>query len=72
MELIDVEEQQQLSREEAAARLRLLADQLARHNEVQFVRGGARFRARVPDDVSFAFEFEIEDGGTEIEIELSW
>lgn len=72
MELIEVEERQQLGREEAAARLRVLADQLARHNEVQFVRGGVRFSARVPDTVQFGFEFEIEDGTTEVEIELRW
>ena len=54
------------------ARLRELADQLARHNEVEFERGGIRFRARVPDEVDFKFEFEIEDGETELELELSW
>jgi amphi-Trp domain-containing protein len=72
MELIDVEATEELSREAAAARLRVLADQLARHNEVQFVRGGTRFRARVPDTVQLAFEFEIEDGAAEVEIELRW
>lgn len=72
MELIEVEEKQQLSREEAATRLRQLADQLARHNEVEFERAGVQFRAHVPDDVLFTFEFEIEDGGCELEIELSW
>jgi amphi-Trp domain-containing protein len=72
MELIEVKEKERLGREEAAARLRELADQLARHNEVAFERSGIRFRAHVPDEVEFKFEFEIEDGGTEVEIELSW
>jgi amphi-Trp domain-containing protein len=72
MELIEVKEQEQLVREEAATRLRELADQLARHNEVTFERAGMRFRAHVPDEVRFKFEFEIEDDKTEIEIELSW
>jgi len=72
MELIEVSEKQQLGREEVANRLRELADQLARHNEVVFERGGVRFRAHVPDEVKFKFEFEIEDGGTELELELSW
>ena len=51
---------------------RELADQLARNNEIEFERGGVRFRARVPDDIDFKFEFEIDDDGTELEIELSW
>ena len=72
MELIEVSEKQRLGREEVAKRLRELADQLARHNEVEFERGGVRFRAGVPDEVEFKFEFEIEDGGTELELELSW
>ena len=72
MELIEVQEKQRLGREEAAARLHALADQLARHNDVEFERHGMRFRAHVPDEVEFKFEFEIEDDGTELEIELSW
>jgi len=31
-----------------------------------------RFVARVPDQVDLKVEFEIEDGGTELEIELTW
>ena len=72
MDLVEVKEKERLGREEVAARLRDLADQLARHNEVTFERGGVRFRAHVPDEVEFKFEFEIEDDGSELEIELSW
>ena len=72
MELIEVSAKQRLGREEVAGRLRELADQLARHNEVEFERGGIRFRAHVPDEVDVKFEFEIEDGATELELELSW
>jgi amphi-Trp domain-containing protein len=72
MELIEVTDKQRLGREEAAARLRELADHLARHNDIEYERGGERFRAHVPDEVQFKFEFEIEDGETELEIELSW
>ena len=39
------------SREEVAARLRALADMLARHNDVEFERGGVRFKVHVPDEV---------------------
>jgi amphi-Trp domain-containing protein len=72
MELIEITQKQRLGREEAAARLREIADHLARHNDVEFLRGDVRLRARVPDEIEFKFEFEVEDGGAEIEIELSW
>ena len=72
MELIEVSARQRLGREEVARRLHALADQLARHNEVEFERGGITFHAHVPDEVDVKVEFEIEDGGTELEIELSW
>jgi amphi-Trp domain-containing protein len=31
-----------------------------------------RFVAHVPDQVSLKVEFEVEDDGTELEIELTW
>ncbi len=70
-ELLEVEETYTLSREEAAAKLRELADQLARHNQVEFVRGGTRFSVRVPDQVELSFEIEIGES-TELEFELKW
>ena len=70
-ELIEVEEQQTLSREAAAARLRELADQLARHNQIEFVREGVRYTVRVPDEVRLKIEVEIGDE-SEIEFELTW
>ena len=49
MDLMEITEKERLSREEAAARLHALADALARHNEVEFERGGLRFTVHVPD-----------------------
>ena len=72
MDLLEITEKQRLSREEAAARLHALADALARHNEVEFERGGLRFRVHVPDEVNFKLELEIEDDERELEVELSW
>src|SRR5687767_5867183 len=43
MDLIEVTEEQRLRREEVADRLRRLADELARHNEVPFTREGVRY-----------------------------
>ena len=71
MELIEHENKQRVRREEAAQRLRNLADQLARHNELSFVRDGKQVTVRVPDEVDLKVEVEV---GTEseIEVEISW
>ncbi len=72
MELIEHETKQRLRREEAAARLRALADELARQNEIAFAREGVRYTVAVPDEVELQFEIEIEDDGSEIEVKISW
>ena len=72
MDLIEISEEERLSREEAAARLHALADALARHNEVEFERGGLRFKVHVPDEVNLKLEIEIGDDERELEIELTW
>ena len=70
-ELIEVTDKQTVSREVAAARLRELADQLARHNEIEFVRDGIRYSAQVPNEVQLKLEIEIGEE-SEIEFELNW
>ena len=72
MDLIEFEEKQEMTREEAAAELRKLADALARNNQVQFVKGGIRHTVRVPDQVQVDNEVEISDDGGQIEFEISW
>ena len=59
MDLIEITEKERVSREDAAARLHALADVLARHNDVEFERGGVHFKVRVPDEVDFKLEIEI-------------
>jgi amphi-Trp domain-containing protein len=54
------------------ARLHAIADELASNNDVVIERGDLRFVAHVPDQVHLKVEFEIEDDGTELEIELTW
>lgn len=72
-DLVEIKQQERLSREQAAERLRTLADQLARHNHVEFERGGVTVRARIPDEVDLEVELELSDDGSgELEIELSW
>ena len=72
MDLVEIKQKERVRREEAAARLRELADQLSRHNDVEFVRNGIAFKVRVPDEVELKVELEVEDDGGELEIELSW
>ena len=72
MELVEIKQKDRMRREEAAARLRELADQLSRHNDVEFAREGIAFKVRVPDEVELKIEFEAEDDGCELEIELTW
>ena len=72
MDIFEVEQKQRLKREEVAARLRTLADMLARHNDIEFERGGMSFKVKVPDEVDVKVELEVESDGVELEIELSW
>ncbi len=70
-ELLELTQEQTMSREAAAARLRDLADQLARHNQIEFLREGIRYSVMVPDEVRLKIEIEIGDE-SEIEFELTW
>ncbi len=72
MELIEHSSEERLGREAAAERLRQLADELARHNEVALVIDGVRHRIKVPNEVTYSLEIEVGDEGSEIEIELRW
>ena len=71
MDLFDIDDTQRMSREDAAARLRALADALARNNSVEFQRDGRRITVRVPDEVNLKVEVELGDDN-ELEIELTW
>lgn len=72
MDLFEIDERERLSREEAAQRLHALADALARHNEVEFVRDGRRITVDVPKEVNLKIEVELGDDERELEIELTW
>jgi len=72
MDLIEIAEMERLSREDAAARLRAIADALASNNEVEFERGGMRITVHVPDEVNLKLEIEVGDEESELEIELTW
>lgn len=69
--MIEHESEQTMSREAAADKLREIADQLSRHNEIAF-DAGLKTTVKVPDEVTFSLEIEVGEDGSEIEIEISW
>ena len=71
MDLFEMDETRRMTREEAAARLRALADSLAKHNSIEFVRDGGRITVAVPDEIALKVEVELGDSN-EVEIELTW
>jgi len=72
MDIMEIEQKETLSREEAAKRLHAFADQLSRNNDLEFERGGMQIKVHVPDEVNLKVELEIETDERELEIELTW
>ena len=72
MELLEIEEKREMSREEAARLLHDIADSLSRQNNLQFDRGGKKFVVAVADQVEVELELEIGDDGNSLEIEINW
>ena len=60
-----------MTREEAATKLRALADSLSKHNSIEFSRDGGRITVAVPDQVNLKVEVELGEDN-EVEIELTW
>jgi amphi-Trp domain-containing protein len=69
---LEIKEKSSVSREQAAGRLRAIADELASGNGIVLEREGLRFVAKVPDEIALKVEFEVDDDETEFEIELTW
>ena len=72
MDILEIEQKETLSREDAAKRLHAIADMLARQNDVEFERDGMRFNVHVADEVQLKIELEVESDERELEIELKW
>jgi len=72
MELMEISEKYSMTREEAAALLHKIADSLARHNDLEFVREGVKFRVDVADQVEVEVELEIDSDESSLEIEINW
>ena len=72
MDLVEFEEKAVMQREAAAAVLARYADQLARHNGLEFMNEGMKYTVEVPDQVEVEVEIEIGDDGGSLEIEVKW
>lgn len=72
MDLIDFGTEETLTREEAADRLRAIADQLSRHNKLTADINGLKTTIDVPKQVTLEVEIEVGDDGNELEIEIRW
>lgn len=72
-ELFEHETEETMTREQAAERLRELADALARQNKVRITDGEHDVTVDVPDTVTYEYEIEVKEGGkSEIEIAITW
>lgn len=73
MDSFEVEKRDRVTRAEAATRLRRIANLLSGEDEeVEFERGGMKFKLAVPDEVEMKLEIELDDEESELEIELKW
>jgi amphi-Trp domain-containing protein len=72
MDILEIEQRETVSREEAASRLKAFAEMLSRNNDLEFERGGMKIKVRVPDEVQLKVELELETDERELEIELTW
>ncbi len=72
MDILEIEQKETLSREEAAAKLKRFAEMLSKNNDLEFERGGMNIKVHVPDEVHLKVELELETDGRELEIELTW
>ena len=72
MDIFEVKQKETVTRSEVARRLRILADMLDRHNDLEFDRAGMHFKVAVPDEVRLKVELEVESEERELEIELTW
>ncbi len=72
MALLELSNESRMQREEVAHQLRRLADQLERHNDLEFDLDGIRYTVDVPDTVTFEVELELGADGNELELEIKW
>lgn len=73
MDTFEVEQRETLTRDEAATRLRRIANLLSSADEeIEFGRGGMDFKIAIPDQIQWKVEVELGGEESELEIELKW
>jgi amphi-Trp domain-containing protein len=73
MDTFEVEQRETLTRDEAATRLRRIANLLSGSGEeVNFDRNEIKFKVAIPNEIDWKVEFELDGEGSELEIELRW
>lgn len=73
MDKFEVEQRETLTRDEAATRLRRIANLLSGSGEeVRFDRGEMKFKVAIPNEIHWKVEFELDGEESELEIELKW
>lgn len=73
MDNFEVEKRETLTRDEAATRLRRIANLLSgAGEEVKFDRGEMKFKVAIPEKVEWKVELELGEKESELEIELKW
>ena len=72
MPKLKFEQKENMFRTEAAARLSAIADALGSDAEFEHERGGEKQELKVPDQVRFELEVEIDGNETELEVEIKW
>lgn len=73
MNEFEVERRETVTRDEAATRLRRIANLLSgADDDVQFERGDMKFKVEIPEQVQWKVELELDDKESELEIELKW
>lgn len=72
MDLLEIKDKRNMSREEAAKLLHHIADSLERQNKLHFSREGLKFVVDVADQVEVELELEVSNDGSSLEIEINW
>ncbi|RKE16867.1 amphi-Trp domain-containing protein [Streptomyces sp. TLI_171] len=72
MKDLEFTQKRTLSNAEAADQLEALAAAIRRGGQAELELGPGRLTVRIPEELHTEIEVELEDGGIELEIEMSW
>lgn len=73
MSKFEVEKHESLTRDEAATRLRRIANLLSgADEEIAFERDEMKFKVEIPEQIQWKVELELDEKENELEIEIKW